>query len=313
MKFFFVKHYIRPDYYFFTKVGKMPKAKVKNIRFRNFVFTWNNYDDNTVEYLRSELGEDLSYMVVGKEVGEEKKTPHLQGYVELNKQKSFRQIKKLLQNNHFEKRRGTALQAANYCKKDGDFKEFGTISHAGFRSDLHDLRDALLTGMDDSKLVQIDDLQETIARYPKYVQFVRRARVPRRTFRTELHIIWGDTGTGKSYKANQLAGEQAYWKDCTTGIYWDNYNGTDDVVIDDFGGEIPLRQMLKICDETKLQVQNKGSWMNFCSKRVFITSNMHPREWWNEDQRGYEANYKAFLDRITSIEHMTGPSRRQKN
>lgn len=285
----------------------MPKTK-KNARFRNFVFTWNNYEEDTVEKILGRL--PIKYMVVGKEVGDETQTPHLQGYVELQGQKSFRQLRKALENNHFEKRQGTAKEAADYCKKDGDFEEFGQISNAGARNDLIALRDILLTGIEDRKLVEIDEVQQCIARHPRYVQFVRRARVPRRTVATELHIFWGPTGTGKSHQVREMS-PCAYWKDITSPTYWCGYNGTDDVILDDFGGEISLRMMLRLCDKTPLQVQVKGSYIDFAAKRLFITSNMHPDQWWNRDANGYDANFAAFVDRITSITELTGESKRR--
>ena len=59
------------------------------------------------------------YMVVGIEVGE-KGTPHLQGYVRLNKNMRFNTLKKLIgQRAHIEAARGTELENDEYCRKDG--------------------------------------------------------------------------------------------------------------------------------------------------------------------------------------------------
>lgn len=83
-------------------------------------FTLNNYDDESIQLLQTQLTADnCTYAVVGKEVGESG-TPHLQGYVHLKKKIRFSSIKTLLPNGcHIEAARGTDQQNETYCSKDG--------------------------------------------------------------------------------------------------------------------------------------------------------------------------------------------------
>ena len=62
--------------------------------------------------------------------------------------KLLAQLKKLFKDNklHLEERKGNALQASNYCKKDGKYIEFGELSSQGARSDLVTLKDDILAG-----------------------------------------------------------------------------------------------------------------------------------------------------------------------
>lgn len=46
----------------------------------HWVFTWNNYPDNWFEILSS-MNSKIGGYVYGKEIGEQEKTPHIQGYV----------------------------------------------------------------------------------------------------------------------------------------------------------------------------------------------------------------------------------------
>lgn len=96
-------------------------------RSKYFCFTINNYTNDDVDRL-SNLGDEITYIVFGREVGESG-TPHLQGYVEFRNRKRFPQVKTLLGNRvHLEKRRGSPQEASDYCKKDGDFEEIGELS-----------------------------------------------------------------------------------------------------------------------------------------------------------------------------------------
>lgn len=89
-------------------------------------FTLNNYSDDEVAALVTK-GPQFKYIVFGKEVGDSG-TPHLQGFVIFNHSLRINSVKRLIGNRcHVEPAKGTSKQAADYCKKDGDFQEFGDI------------------------------------------------------------------------------------------------------------------------------------------------------------------------------------------
>lgn len=102
---------------------------------RKWCFTLNNYAESDYRNLL-ELGRDLErnglrYLVVGREVGADNGTPHLQGYVIFNDRKRLRGVKSVLgARTHCEASRGSEVQASEYCKKDGDFSEFGELSRS---------------------------------------------------------------------------------------------------------------------------------------------------------------------------------------
>lgn len=102
-------------------------------------FTLHDYVAADLLRLR-ELGSSCAYLVFGYENCPETGRPHLQGYIEFETNKRLRAVKQLIGNDtvHLEKRKGSAEQAAEYCKKnDNLIEEFGSISHGkqGKRTD----------------------------------------------------------------------------------------------------------------------------------------------------------------------------------
>jgi hypothetical protein len=61
------------------------------------------------------------WYVVGKEIGEESKIPHLQGYVEFTKKIRPMGYMGMPKEIHWEKAKGSLLDNYKYCTKEGDF------------------------------------------------------------------------------------------------------------------------------------------------------------------------------------------------
>lgn len=108
-------------------------------RGRRWVFTINNYTDADVQRL-DVLGSSTrcNYLVFGFEVASTTNTRHLQGFAIFSEPHRLSQLRSHLSDRgHYELARGTSEQASLYCKKDGDFKEYGSLPRtAGSRSDL---------------------------------------------------------------------------------------------------------------------------------------------------------------------------------
>jgi len=102
---------------------------------RNYCFTLNNFTpndwDSLTEYKQvDELPGNLRYLVCGREKGEYE-TPHIQGFLMFVNARSFTAVVKWFQDLlghsrvHVEAARGSAHEAATYCKKDQDYVELG--------------------------------------------------------------------------------------------------------------------------------------------------------------------------------------------
>lgn len=104
-------------------------------------FTHNNPSDGDEELISAFFGVDCKYGVFGRETGATG-TPHLQGFFVLDATGSrtldWVRNRFPVAGVHFEIARGTTTQASAYCKKDGDYLEFGTPQEPGRRNDLND-------------------------------------------------------------------------------------------------------------------------------------------------------------------------------
>lgn len=102
-------------------------------------------------------------------------------------------------------------------------------------------------------------------------------------------VFWGRTGTGKSRRAWEEAGLQAYSKDPRTK-WWDGYMGQNDVVIDEFRGTIDISHLLRWLDRYPVRVENKGGSVSLSATRFWFTSNLDPRMWYPDvDQQTVDA------------------------
>jgi len=102
-----------------------------------------------------------------------------------------------------------------------------------------------------------------------------------------IYVFWGAAGTGKSRRAWQEAGLDAYPKDpCTK--FWDAYQGQENVVIDEFRGEINISHILRWFDRYPVNVECKFGATTLRAKKIWLTSNVDPREWYptvNQDTK----------------------------
>ncbi len=111
---------------------------------------------------------------------------------------------------------------------------------------------------------------------------------PQRSKKTEVWVLYGGTGTGKSYFAlKRSAQEDTYWKQ--RGGWWDNYLGQKTVVIDEYKAWLPWTVFLQVMDEYPLQVEVKNGNVQFLAETVVFTTNWWPRDWYSSDKHPFEA------------------------
>nr|WEY37187.1 replication-associated protein [Circovirus ialtag] len=265
-------------------------------------FTLNNPTEEEKDQIKSIEEAKVKYLIVGCEVGAGG-TPHLQGFINLRAKVRLQGLKQLLgPRAHCEKARGTDEDNKKYCSKDGDLLvEKGEPCFKGKRTDLSKAVEILLTEK---------SLAAVAAAMPEV--YVRNFRglgqllldhpgmQSKRAWKSEV-IVWvGPPGVGKSRACLDMSGDAAYWK--PRGKWWDGYNGHEIVVIDDFYGWLPFDDVLRLLDRYPLTVETKGGTRAFLAKKILITSNKLPHEWYSDEI----ANKDALYRRINEIKWWDG-------
>lgn len=255
---------------------------------RNVCFTIHITDDeDKADYKLEEHAEDImqdevppKYLVF--QVEETKDGgKHYQGYIELKNPRTYAGIKKLFkcQWMHIEARKGTAKQASDYCKKlesrvAGPW-EYGELSGQGSRTDIHVAVDKIKSGVKMSEVAREHPV--TYVRYHRGFQALDNQvnPVPKRDHAKMRFYIWcGEPGIGKSWWAAERFPDAFNAMDTPNG-WMDGYAGQDTIIFDEFAGQFPYQQMLKLIDGQALQLQTKGGFTRILATNIVWLSNMH--------------------------------------
>lgn len=246
-------------------------------KFRNWCFTLNNYTED--EYNNILGWESVKYLVIGKEVGDSG-TPHLQGYVEFINPRTLKGLKNLNSKIHWEQRKGTGKEASEYCKKDKNFKEVGTLSRQGERTDLQHFRDMIVNFeiTVDQIIMEFPEIYHLYGRTLERIEdtlYLRRHR----TEMTQGIWIWGKTGVGKSHKAFENFSPDTHYVKPNDSDWWDGYRGQETVIINEFRGNITYSELLDLCDKYPKSVRRRNRQPTpFLAKQLIITSSLPPEE-----------------------------------
>lgn len=113
----------------------------------------------------------------------------------------------------------------------------------------------------------------------------------------QTFVYWGSTGTGKSRRAFDEAGLESFWQN-PRSKFSDGYRGQKNMVIDEFRGGIDIAHILRWTDRYPVNLEIKGATVPSNVTTIWITSNLHPREWYpalDEETQG------ALLRRLTIV------------
>lgn len=146
-------------------------------RSRGFCFTVNNYTEENVAALKKFVDNGkCRYIIFGKEVGEKRGTPHLQGYIHFKHGKTLTAAQKTIKAESIKcamfVARGSVEQNNTYCSKSGDVFTAGEKPEQGKRTDLDELFAMIADGADDVAIQE--KFKSQYIRYHKAIDRIRQ-------------------------------------------------------------------------------------------------------------------------------------------
>lgn len=283
-------------------------------RSSNWCITVNNpTEDPDTWSARLRTHSQFKYMVFQAETGDGG-TFHYQAYAEFAGAIRFTTLKSLLPGAHIEPRKGTALQAAEYCKKAETRKEgpweYGELStkRQGKRLDLEKLAKM---AQENSHVEILKEMPREYAKFYKFVQHVKHIEAldkPGIRNNLEVLLFYGPTRTGKTHRAYKID-PNLYALPVGKDLWFDNYNGEKTVLLDDFSGQCRLVDLLRILDKYPVQIPRKGGFIWLKATTIIITCNQHPDDWYDYSNR--DSLRSALMARFTRCLRFTEERQRK--
>lgn len=275
----------------------------RNTRSRTYIFTLNNWTVEEYAAIKAYSERNCKYAIIGKEVGEERGTPHLQGYWRFNHPRSFNKLTELFPRCRVEVANGGDKKNQVYCSKQGDFWETGQPSSETGAVEKRALlnqriREESLVDLVTEGIIHIS--QVPLLKKAKILLELEKAPNDHNDVRGIW--IWGAPGVGKSRFVRENEND-LYLK--SQNKWWDGYSGEPAVLLDDLdhGGKCLGHYMKIWADRYKCSGEVKGAICNLHYERFYVTSNYSPDDIWPDDLMMLTAIRRRF-----KVIHMTNVS-----
>lgn len=261
----------------------MSRYYAVTISSHTFVADWSSLPDG-IDYIRGQL-----------EMGASTNYTHWQLMVVTTRKQRCSFLKRIWPTAHVELSRSQAL-------KDYVWKDDTAVPDTRFELGRSPLSNPTRRGHDweaiwnSAKSGQLTDIPAHV-RVTSYnvLKRIRTDHLQPTGSEKTVKVFYGAPGTGKSRTAWDEATFNAYPKDPNTK-FWDGYDQHDNVVIDEFRGRIDVSHLLRWLDRYPVIVEVKGASVSLACKNIWITSNLHPREWYPDLD---ELTMEALLRRLT--------------
>ncbi len=258
----------------------------------------------------------VRYLVFQRECGNATEREHIQGYIHFSTTKRRNYVNSVLhlKNTHLEMSKGTPADNRAYCTSedkriDGcQYFEHGECPGgqgsklAGVAASIY--KHGLKRAIEESPQTYI-----TNGRGMRDLDyFYKRQKCANVIREVNVSVIYGQSGSGKSFWAEHFDVGNMYVLPDGTGTTWmDGYDDQRTLIIEDFKGKIPYRTLLRMLDNYPLDMQTKGGFVPCQYTEVIVTSNYHPNAWYDhsEDPWGL-ADIGPLQRRITTIVECKG-------
>ena len=268
----------------------MSRARIAR---KNFAITFPRCPickEDMLQHLKACFNDaEINYLLVCEESHQDG-GPHLHAYIQLKYTVNLKDMRKfdfnlgsVIYHCEIEECRSIS-QWINYVKKDGCWCDWGTnpLKTAKLsRKELNELviKEKLETLVDNGT-INLKDLPRWAIAKENYKLEKRNVR------RTNLVVkwYWGNTGTGKTRKAYDEAGEDC-WTSGRDLTWFDGYSGQKYAILDDLrSNSCDWGYLLRLLDIYPLTVPIKGGHSKWCPEVIIITAPCLPEDMFKNHQ-----------------------------
>lgn len=288
---------------------------------RKYQLTINNPIEHgfTHEQIKNNLDTiKTEYWCMCDEVGAEK-TPHTHIFLYSKNAIMFSTIQKRFYGAHIECAQGTCQENRDYIRKEGKyldsekketnlletFEEFGEmpIENKGSKNNVsYQVWQMLQDGYSDYDIMD---------RFPSYItksshldrtrQIIRQKNYKNTFRKLEVTYICGETETGKTRYVLDKYGYENVYKITNYEHAFDEYEGEDVILFDEFRSSLPLSDMLQYLDGYPCRLKARYNDKQACYTKVFIVSNIPFEKQYIHYQENEHKSWQAFRRRITTF------------
>lgn len=291
------------------------------VRSRKWLLTINNPDEHDISHAMINVlltGLSLLYYCMCDETGEEG-TYHTHLFLHFKNAVSFSRLKDLFPSAHIDKAYGTPQENRDYVRKEGKylnsekkttnhietFEEYGELQEEkqGRRTDLEDILSMIKDGASELEIIEKHPhFMNNPGAYDRVRGLIQK-EIANRWRSVEVTYIYGDTGAGKTkYVTDLCGGYDGYYRVTDYEHPFDDYDGQETIVFDEFRSDLPIAAMLNYLDGHPVDLPCRYHNKKALWTQVFIISNIPL----NAQYRGIlidEPTMRAFERRISRVLH----------
>ena len=258
----------------------------------------------------------LIYFCMSDEIGN---THHTHIYVYFSSPVRFNTLKKRFSQAHIEKAYGTSCENRDYIFKEGKWlhdkkketnlldthEEWGTLpeERQGARNDYAELYELIQEGKSNYEIIdEKPDFISQIERIDKVRQIVHEEAFKEIFRNMSVSYLYGDTGSGKTRSIMEKYGYKNVYRVTNYKHPFDQYQGQDIIIFEEFQSSLPINQMLIYLDGYPIALPCRYADKIACFTKVYLLSNIDLKEQYLDIQRCNYEVWKAFLRRIHTIQ-----------
>lgn len=297
-------------------------------RIRTWAYTVQNITEACVLATENYQEDAVDWLVVSREAGEKDGKIHYQGAVRFKHGKTFTAVQKFLKlkpGDELASMRSSEFTNAAYCLKGEMTREEWNdegVEHENYGLNVQVVRQiGTLPKMGDAKESVWDDIIqaihagwsdiEIVAKWPTVALRCMTAIAGYRLKWEQQNASWrdvetvylsGDTGTGKTRYVMEKYGYSNVYRvtNYDSGAF-DQYDGQDVVVFEEFRSGFKIQQMLNFLDGYPVQLPARYANKMAKFTKVFIITNWHLNDQYRSVQSAHPKTWDAFLRRIDGV------------